>query len=227
MKYIWNFLIGVLAFLACFAIDKWILPRSVFHKTDGVGYLKQVNQSLNTSNAGLNLANKQLLQSMQTDMMDPLVAEKMKQLFPKALQVFTFSAEVYRYVETERDALLAEAAKYSYPASSNRAPERLFIKQGKGDRLRIILDQYKKNLLAIDPGIKTAFENNLPIIKNMAEPDNKKQKDWARDVFDNKTTLQAEIILNRIMNDISTSEQLVLTYLETQTGKPQLAFDKF
>jgi hypothetical protein len=226
MKYLWNFLIGVLAFLACFAIDKWILPRSVFHKSEGIDYLRQVNQSLLSSNTALNNASKQLVRHMENDLADPIVAEQMKLLLPKALYASTLSDSVYRLVEHNKNMLATEAAKYSYPATSNRSAERLFVKGGEGDKLYAVLEQYTRKVLLIDAGVDKAFSQTLPALRSIKAPGKNKSESWAKETFDNKTTLQAEIILNRIMNDIAVSENMVLNHLYGRPSRSPVAYDK-
>lgn len=158
-----------------------------------------------------------MLESMNNHINNPASAPGARVWLTKAEMAARLAGNAYNYVEKDRNLLLTEAAKHSFPATSNRSAEKIFIKQKQGEKLYAELNDYIKNLLAIDPAIHSAFShNNLPIQKDINSSDKKTIEKWVGENFDDKTTLEAEIVLDRIQNDVLLSEIMIINSLNNK-----------
>src|SRR6185436_14630456 len=101
------------------------------------------------------------------------------------------------------------------------------VEHGGGKELYKRLDQYKKEILALDPAISKQFENSLPI--NLAKPrtQNRGNRTWEDAYFRMVPTVAALTILSKFQNDVKTTENKVVTFCHEQVGKVKLVFNQY
>src|SRR6185312_1591789 len=140
-----------------------------------ISAFRVVNKSLETSNTNIAASNETLYKSLEEKLHEPQSAEKAAIWEPKAVQAQHLSAAMYTYLDSLKQALKVAAdlqMKYDektkdsvedFKADNLDASTRMFETRGEGDRLKERLEQYKKNMLAIDPSIKAQFENSFPV----------------------------------------------------------------
>jgi gliding motility-associated protein GldM len=195
---------------------------------------KTVNRSLDVSNGVLTTNNNALYTSFAEKIADQKTAEKAKIWKPKADQAAVYSKQMYDQIENLKNKL-KEYAGYNpakgdttYAEDNLDHPTRLMDKEGEGKKLEAALGQFKKNMLAIDPEIATAFANKLPIDLSIPKSTTGSQKnDWTTAYFHMTPTIAALTILNKFQNDVKNTENQVVTYCHNKIGEVAVRFDKY
>ena len=121
------------------------------------------------------------------------------------------------------------AADGTYKEDDLEAPTRVMADPGKaGDSLYEQLKTFKESLLNIDPSIRKAFENSLPIDLTMPKTTNKAhQRDWASAYFYMTPAVAAITILSKFENDVKNSEAIVVDYCYQQVGAVKQVFNTY
>lgn len=198
-----------------------------------INAFKTVDNSLVKSNNTLSASTADIYKSFQTSLEDPKTSEKAAIWKPKADQVKSLSDNLISYIEGLKTKLKDEA-KYNEETGAGidnlDAATRLMDTQGEGEKLRLALEDYKKNILAIDPEIAKEFQTQLPV--NTEKPKSGTGKDddnqsWTNAYFHMTPTIAAMTILSKFQNDVKNSENKVADYLFKKIGGVVFKLDKF
>lgn len=202
--------------------------------TEVLNAFKTVNVSIDNANSTLANNSNTIYQSLADKVTDPKTAQKASIWKPKADQAKALSEQMYNHIETLKDKLKREAGYNPeegdtlFAIDNLDAATRLFDKQGEGEKLRKALEDYKKNLLAIDPEIAQEFTNKLPIDLRVPESQTgSKNKDWTTSYFHMTPSIAGLTILSKFQNDVKNSENQVVTYCHSKIGEVAVRFDKY
>lgn len=196
-----------------------------------------VNTSLVTSNNSINKANNTLFTSMEEMKNKPGVEKNAAIWEPKAMQAKALSEEMMTYLDSLKFALKVAAGRSMrldehgdsvehYNLDNLDASTRLFETKGEGDRLKARLDLYKENILAIDPAIKNAFENNFPVNTVPPVSVEGKKKDFTQTFFHMTPAIAAMTILSKFQNNVRNAENMVVSFCHSQIGKVEVHMDQ-
>src|SRR5436190_12514357 len=140
-----------------------------------INAFKVVDKSLVTTNSNITASNKNIYESLEAKLKDPQSAEKAKIWEPKAMRAKQLSENMTMYLDSLKLELKKAAdLKMKYNEATKDSIEdfrfdnldastRMFETHGEGNKLKVRLDQYKNDMLNIDPAIKSAFQNNFPV----------------------------------------------------------------
>ena len=194
---------------------------------------KTVNRSLETTNVTVNNSTGNILKSLEDKTRQQETAERALKWYPKATQVQTYSTTVYTYIQGLKDQILRAAGGDPNNKDKNFKEDnldittRIMVEKGAGKQLFNMLGDYKKNVLAVDPAIQTAFANSLQIDLTAPPTKNKGNKSWESAYFRMVPTVAALTILSKFQNDVKTSENKVIAFCHEQVGKVEIVFDAY
>ena len=197
---------------------------------------KTVDKSLQNSSANLSSANTALYESLKSKRDDPKYKEQAAIWAPKADQAKTLSATITKYIddlklELKKGANLVMKEKNGkmvedFKEDNLDASTRLFETNKKGEELKAKLDEYKKNMLAIDPEIKQKFESNFPVNTDPVESKEGK-KDFTTGYFHMTPTVAALTMLSKFQNNVKNAENGVVSYCHSKIGSVIYVYDQF
>ena len=137
-----------------------------------INAFKTVNNSLEKSNGTLSTATSEIYDAFVASLEDPKTREKAAIWKPKADQVKELSAQLSSYIDGLKEKLKKESG-YNEETGAGidnlDAATRLMGtgKEGEGEKLRLALEKYKQDILAIDPEITKEFDHSLPVNAEM------------------------------------------------------------
>jgi uncharacterized protein YlzI (FlbEa/FlbD family) len=143
---------------------------------------------------------------------------------PKAMIVKEKSAEIINYIETLTKELKEEAGlkikngKEVFQEDNLDAVSRLFINKNKAEELHKKLQQYKKDILAVDPELYSQFGKNSIIITREFELDENIHKDFTKFFFDDVPVITALAMLRKFENNVRVLENEFVTYCYNRIG---------
>jgi len=193
---------------------------------------KTVNRSLQNTNAVVDKSTTTIMTSLQQKMTDPSTAEKAKIWYPKAKQVVDYSAAIYNYIDGVK-ATIMTASKYDPASGKDKGVDnldvstRILVEKGEGKNLYKMLEDYKKNVLSIDPVITKEFESSLPIDLTTPKTENKGNKTWEAAYFRMVPTIATLTILSKFQNDVKTTENRIVSYCHSKVGEVAVRFDTY
>ncbi len=205
-----------------------------------INAFKVVDNSLQQSNTVLNSSTKSIYDNFAELLKDPKTAEKAAIWKPKADKARELAEQASNTINKLKGELLKEAGfnpaengDSSFKEDNIDAATRLFDTKGQGKVLYSTLEDFKKNVLAIDPDITKALGNKIPV--NLAIPASKAGntktgdviKDWTFSYFHMTPTVAALTMLSKFQNDIKNTESQIATYCANQVGSVKLILDKF
>ena len=195
---------------------------------------KTVDNSINSASEVLTANNNVIYSSFNEKLADPTTKAKAEIWKPKADRAQELSKALFDQIERLKDSLKREAGynpeegDTTFAIDNLDAPTRLFDKKGNGEKLRIALEEYKKNLLAIDPAIAAEFANKLPITTEVPKSQSGNSKlNFTTAYFHMTPTIATLTILSKFQNDVRNSENQVVTFAHNQIGAVAVRFDKF
>ncbi|MDQ6762803.1 MAG: gliding motility protein GldM, partial [Bacteroidota bacterium] len=198
-----------------------------------------VNQSLITSNENISTSNATLYKSLEDKLKDNTSREKALIWEPKAITAKNLSNSINDYVESLKldlkkgadlkkkwDKVKKDSVE-DYRMDNLDASTRLFETNGKGKELQARLEQYKKQMLDIDPAIRKEFEKTFPV--NTVPPPalDGTKKDFTQSFFHMTPTIAALTILSKFQNNIKNAESEIVTYCHSQIGAVKVIYDQF
>ncbi|WP_336516056.1 gliding motility protein GldM [Pollutibacter soli] len=205
-----------------------------------INAFKVVDNSLLQSNTVLNTTTASIYSNFNELLKDPKTAEKAAIWKPKADKAKQLADQAYNTIEKLKGDLKKEAGfdpanngDSSFKEDNIDAATRLFDTKDQGKTLYSTLENFKKDILAIDPEITKALGAKIPV--NLATPVSKsgnKQtgnvvKDWTNSYFHMTPTVAALTMLSKFQNDIKNTESQVATYCANQVGSVKIIYDKF
>jgi len=195
---------------------------------------KIVDDSLIGTSNQVNKSTNSIMASLQSLTGDASKGEKAKIWYAKAQAAQNLSTKTYNEIQQYRDKILKEAGfdpkkngDSTYKKDNLDIATRLMVEEGDGKKLYQILDNYKKQLFAIDPLVAKEFSNSLPIDLSMPPVQDKSNKTWESAYFHMVPTIAAITILSKFQNDVKTSENKVVTFCHQQVGQVEVKFDAF
>lgn len=197
---------------------------------------KTVNNSLTNTNNTINQSTNTIISSLQEKMSDPTTAAKAQIWYPKAVQAQQLTVGMNAYITSLKDSILKAAQFHptkengydsSFKQDNLDIATRMLVEEGKGKELYKRLEQYKKDLLAIDPLIAQQFQNSLQIDLSMPRVQDKSNKTWEAAYFHMVPTVAAITMLTKFQNDVKTSENRVVGFCHEQVGKVTVRFDTY
>ncbi|MFT3949011.1 MAG: gliding motility protein GldM [Agriterribacter sp.] len=199
-----------------------------------INAFKTVDNSLVKSNGTLSAASGEIYASLSSSLEDPKTREKAAIWKPKADQVQQLSSKISSYIDELKDKLKRESGyapekgDTTFKVENLDAATRLMATNGEGEKLRTALEQYKKDILAIDPEIAKEFDHSLPI--NLEQPVSEAgntSQSWTDAYFHMTPTIAALTILSKFQNDVKNTENKVASYCFKKIGDVKVVFDKF
>ncbi|MEP6683570.1 MAG: gliding motility protein GldM [Parafilimonas sp.] len=195
---------------------------------------KTVNDSLTAASSTLDKKNANISNYFKTELNDPSTHDRAVIWAPKAQKAEALANEMVSYIQSLQSKV-ADAAGFNkddstkYREDDLEAATRIMTDPGKdGKVLHDKLQQYKDALLAVDPSIKTQFENSLPIDLRVPKTNNKaNQDDWAASYFYMTPAIAAKTILSKFENDVKNSEAMVIDYCHQQVGAVKVVFNSY
>ncbi|MBI1343003.1 MAG: gliding motility protein GldM [Terrimonas sp.] len=192
---------------------------------------KTVNNSLESSVKTVNNSTETVMGSLLEKTTKPESAEKAKIWYPKAQQVQQLTKSLNEYISGLKTKILT-ASDYNpetknYKEDNLDVPTRIMVEKGEGKKLKQMLEQYKADLLEIDPQIKQQFATTLPIDLSMPPTKNKGNNSWEAAYFRMVPSVAALTILSKFQNDVKTSENKIISYCHEQVGKVEVRFDTY
>jgi gliding motility-associated protein GldM len=189
---------------------------------------KTVKTSLDNSSTNIKASNEVLYKSLTDKLTEPQSAKQAAEWQPLALKAKQYSAEVDTYIEglkkelkegsglrmVEKDGKMVEDFKLDGLDASTR----LFETNGKGIALKAKLDEYKKNMLAIHPEIKQAFESTFPVNTDPVQSQEGGKKDFTQGYFHMTPTIAALTMLSKFQNNVKNAENQIVTYCHNKIG---------
>lgn len=195
---------------------------------------KTIDRSLNNASGIASKKNEEIYKSFEEKMKDPQFAEKAAYWKPKADQAKVLSKTIYDYLESFKALVRKDAGaemkdgKEVYKEDDLEAATRVFIVEGKGKEVEAKMNDFKKQMLAIDPEVGKEFANSLPIdMSVLPAQDGSTNNDWAYNNFHMTPAVAAITILSKLQNDVKNSEANVVDYCHSKIGQVAFRYDKF
>ncbi len=200
---------------------------------------KTVDHSLKTATEIVERKNTDVFKSFKRKFDDPKTHEKAAIWMPKAEKAKVLADEVYTYIEAlkadlkKESGLKTENGQESFKEDDLDAPTRLLVSappngKGKGKELLAKLQQFKDQLMAIDPDIKKDVGPNLPLDLSIPPTHNEGGKDdWSFTYFHMTPSIAALTILSKFQNDVKNSEAQVVEYCHKEVGEVEIVYDEF
>ena len=199
---------------------------------------KTVNNSLLTSNAVIDAKDNVVFASFKEMLNKADKKEKAEIWLPKAEKAKQLSDAITSYLEglkmdlKKASGLEVVNGEDKYKEDNLDAATRLFVEPGKakGVEIRQKLQDFKDQLLAIDPAIGKEFASSLPLDLAVPKSANKStvgKDDWAFSYFHMTPTVAAITILSKFQNDVKNSESQVVEYCHKQVGAVEQIFDTY
>lgn len=198
---------------------------------------KTVDKSLVTSNTNLTNANSTLYKSLDDKVADPKTHDKALIWDEKAKKSKVYSDELNNFIEGVKKQLKEEAGlkvidgKEEFKEDDLEAATRLFGNgpggKNLGPNLQKRLNDFRDNMLNIDPAIKTAFEKTFPVdnINKIIGQDGK-EKNFTEAYFHMTPTVAALTLLSKFQNNVKNAENLIASYCHTQIGQVEVHMDQ-
>ena len=203
-----------------------------------INAFKVVNTSLVTSNNNITASNNTLYKSLEDKLHEPQSAEKAAIWEPKAMQAKKLSDDMNNYINDLKTQLL-NAADFrkvydsktkdsvgDYREDNLDASTRMFETHGKGKELKDRLDQYKEQMLAIDPTIAKQFAGSFPVTTVPPPASDGTRKDFTQTFFHMTPTVAALTMLSKFQNNVKNAESMIVTYCHSQIGAVEVHMDQ-
>ncbi|WP_153798885.1 type IX secretion system protein PorM/GldM [Foetidibacter luteolus] len=196
---------------------------------------RTVNTSLNNASSVIDQKNAALFKSFQEKLKDEKTKEQAAKWQPKALEAKRLADNIYNYVESLKLRLKTESGLEikngveTYKEDETNVPTRVMI-EGGDPQAKVLyqrLKSFKDSLLNIDPEIKSAYQNSLPIDLSIPKTQNSGNNSWEAAYFRMTPTIAAITILSKFQNDIKNSEAQVVDFLHRKVGEVQFVTDTY
>ena len=197
---------------------------------------KTVRTSLDNSSANIKSSNDVLYKSLTEKLTKPESAKQAAEWQPLAEKAKKYSSDLDSYIESlkgdlEKASGLRMVEKdgkqvKDFKLDGLDASTRLFETEGKGEVLKGKLDEYKKNMLAIHPEIKQAFESTFPVNTDPVQSQEGGKKDFTQGYFHMTPTIAALTMLSKFQNNVKNAENQIVTYCHNKIGAVEVHMDQ-
>lgn len=187
---------------------------------------RTVDESLVTSNRNLESATQTVFKSFAAKKADAATRAKAEEWGKIADAAKAESDKMYNSLETLKAELRKEsgenlAEKKTYKMDDLNASSRLMDTKKKGKELDQQLKDFKRNMLNLNPEIKSHFAGTFPVEVN---PDSK--VDSLTKSFHMMPTVAAITLLSKIQNNVKNAENQIVTFAHNKIGEVAVRFDK-
>ena len=198
-----------------------------------INAFRTVNTSLENSNGNISSSNNTLYKSLVDKLNDPKQnQDKVKKWNDNATTAKTLSTDLDNFINDLKKQLKEEAelkivdGQESFREDNLDASTRLFENKKKGEELESRLKKYKEAMLNIDPAIKAAFANTLPIDVTPPKSIDGLHRDFTQTYFHMTPTIAALTMLSKFQNNVKNAESQVVTYCHNQIGAVEVHMDQ-
>jgi len=194
---------------------------------------KTIDRSLTTTNNTVNASTQNILASLTALASKAETAEKGTFWLGKAESAASMSKNLFTYITNLKDKILKAAdgdpndPSKAFKEDNLEIVTRIMVKEGEGKKLLQMLTDYKRDVLGIDPAIKTEFEKSLQIDLETPPSSDGSKKDWDVSYFNMVPTVAGLTILSKFQNDVRTTENKVVNFCHNQVGKVEVIFDSY
>ena len=168
---------------------------------------KTVNRSLENTNSQVDKSTGTIMKSLQEKTTKPETAERANIWLPKANNVVSISKKLYDYIGGLKTQILNDAGGVGKKEDNLEIVTNLMVKKGEGKKLLAMLNQYKNDILGVDPAIKAEFENSLQIDVTNPPGRDGKTKPWEIAYFNMVPTVAGLTILSKFQRREDCREQ--------------------
>ncbi|BAV10265.1 hypothetical protein FLA_6326 [Filimonas lacunae] len=197
---------------------------------------KTVNNSLIHANEIVDQKNNMVMSSFKDKLKDAQTREQAAKWEPLAEKAQSLSDETYKYLESLKQELKVDAGlvmengEEHFKEDNMDVPTKLFLEapKKKGPELLKKLEDFKAQLLGLDPEVKKDLEKSLPLdleVPHTHGSENNKEWDYA--YFHMTPVIASITILSKFQNDVRNSEAMVLDNLHKRVGEVKVIFNKF
>jgi gliding motility-associated protein GldM len=198
-----------------------------------INAFKTVTKSLENTNAIVYTSTETLMKSLEEKLKDSATVNRASIWHPKALAVQERTKSTYAYIQKLKDDIFKSAGgdaanpDKKYKEDNQDIVTRIMIKNGEGQKLLTELGNYKRDILAIDPAIDSAFATNLPINLDKPASKNRAGRTWEGAYFHMVPTVAGLTILTKFQNDVRTTENRVVQFCHNKVGEVNVVFDSY
>ena len=193
---------------------------------------KTVNRSLESTNSTVNASTQQILKSLDQKRSEPQTAERATKWFPKAQQAADISKKLYDYIESLKSKIItlaggAPGTDKTFKEDNLDIVTKLMVKEGEGKKLKAMLEQYGKDIKAIDPELDSVFKNESFIDVSNPPGRDGKTKEWDYAYFHMVPTVAGLTILSKFQNDVKNAENKIVAECHKKVGEVKVIFDAY
>jgi gliding motility-associated protein GldM len=196
---------------------------------------KTVEKSLDTTNTTINQSTSTIMASLQEKMSQSESAEKARIWYPKAQRAQELTKQLNTYIDGLKAQIMKEAGfdpvangDSTFKEDNQDVATRIMVEQGKGKELFAKLQQYKKEMAAIDPALASEINTYLKQISlDPPATKNKGNESWEAGYFRMVPTVAATTMLTKFQNDVKTAENRTVSLFHEQVGKVVVRYDNF
>jgi gliding motility-associated protein GldM len=203
-----------------------------------INAFKVVYKSLTNTNKNIASSNNGVYSSLEKDLNQPQSVERAKIWEPRAMEARQFSKNLNDYLDSLKAALKKGAdLRMRFNKATNDSVEefrednldastRLFETKGEGPKLEARLNQYKIQMLSIDPEIKQRFESTFPVNTVPPISQDGTKKNFTQSFFHMTPTVAALTMLSKFQNNVKNAESEIVTYCQTKIGAVEVHMDQ-
>jgi gliding motility-associated protein GldM len=193
---------------------------------------KTVNKSLENTNVAVNKSTETIMKSLLDKTTEEATRERALIWYPKAQQVQKLSGDLFNYLASLKNKIITEAngdpndPTKPFKEDNLDIVTRLMVKNGEGNKLKAMLEDYSKKIRAIDHDIDSTFKEPFVDVSDPPGAD-KKKKEWDVAYFHMVPTVAGLTILSKFQNDIKTAENKVVALCHQKVGEVKVVFDAY
>jgi hypothetical protein len=179
---------------------------------------KATEEGLMKSNEAIANSSNVIYHALEDKLSRPESARQASVWQPKAMYIKLKSTEIINYIETLTKELKEEAGlkikngREVFQEDNLDAVNRVLINKSKAEELHKKLQQYKQDILSVDPELNKQFSKSSIIITREYELDENKQKDFTKTFFDGVPVITAFAMLRKFENNVRVLENEFITY---------------
>jgi gliding motility-associated protein GldM len=193
---------------------------------------KTVRRSLENTNSTVSQSTETILKSLEEKTTQDATKERALKWFPIAQKVQSTSKTLFDYIESLKAQIISKAGgdinntAKTFKEDNLDIVTRMMVKEGQGNKLKTMLEQYSKDIRALDPELDSAFKADFIDVSNPAGRDGK-TKAWDIAYFHMVPTVAGLTILSKFQNDLRTAENKVIAECHKKVGEVKVVFDAY
>jgi len=184
--------------------------------------LKEVNKSLLQYNEATKISTANIISSLEYKTRRPETSERATTWLANATTIKKLTDSILLHIGRIKSDLIEEAGfdplKEDNPKSAKQAVDHIFKEHKEGQLLHEKLALYKKDVLAFALKGDSVFQNNIRSMISITGTDMVSNENSFANKYFNTTALGAITMLNKIENDILTTENKLIVICHQQTA---------